>query len=182
MANGGFFLANLLSCLHPTPLTLTTPAELLPYGWTAADLWCAPLMTGIYALLTHAQPFWGELHDIIATVLGANAHACEMNGEKLGGGCVVERVEKVDEDSARAICALILCGLFVGRTVKNFSGELKWARKTAPVTKGRYFLASLYKNIWLISIQTRHNNDITNCYRKEYHLPQLLITNLALCF
>lgn len=139
MANGGFFLANLLSCFHPIPLTLTTPVELRPYGWTTADLWCAPLITGLYALLTHAQPFWGELHEMIAIILGANAQGCVMNGGKLAGGCVVE---SVDEGSARAICALILSGLFVGRTAKNFAGELKWGWKTSPVMKGKSLLAT----------------------------------------
>jgi hypothetical protein len=144
MANGGFFLANLLSCLHPTSLTLTTPPELLPYGWTAADIWCAPLITGIYALLTHAQPFWGELHEMIAVILGTSAQGCVTNGDDFGV-CVVDNAKKLDADSARAICAVILSGLFVGRTVKNFARELKLARKTAPVAKGKYFFAA---RIW----------------------------------
>ncbi|OBZ75443.1 hypothetical protein A0H81_04901 [Grifola frondosa] len=37
-ANGGFFLTNMFSFFQPYPLTLTTPAEMLPYGWTTTDL------------------------------------------------------------------------------------------------------------------------------------------------
>ncbi|KAH7928187.1 hypothetical protein BV22DRAFT_224626 [Leucogyrophana mollusca] len=103
ITNGGFFITNLLSFLHPTPLALTTPAELQPYGWTTTDLWSAPLVTGLYALLTHAQPFWGELHGVLGGVLG--------------GG---EKVEPMDSESARVVCALLLAGMFATRTVKNF--------------------------------------------------------------
>ncbi|KAH7914047.1 hypothetical protein BJ138DRAFT_1057715 [Hygrophoropsis aurantiaca] len=104
ITNGGFFITNLVSFLHPTPLALATPAELQPYGWTTTDLWSAPLVTGLYALLTHAQPFWGELHSVLSGILG--------------GG--VEKVEAMDNESARAICALVLAGMFATRTAKNF--------------------------------------------------------------
>ncbi|KAH9001573.1 hypothetical protein EDB92DRAFT_77653 [Lactarius akahatsu] len=53
MPNGGPFFANLFSLLRPTPMQVSTPPELLPYGWTATDLWAAPLVTGLYATLTH---------------------------------------------------------------------------------------------------------------------------------
>ncbi|KAK0458534.1 uncharacterized protein EV420DRAFT_1542954 [Desarmillaria tabescens] len=106
-ANGGFFLTNLFSFIHPTPLMLQTPPELLPYGWTTADLWCAPAITGLYALLTHVQPFWAEAHTFIVDLL---------NGGIVSG----KAVEPVDNDTARAVCAVLLAGLFAGRTVKNF--------------------------------------------------------------
>ncbi|KIM57241.1 hypothetical protein SCLCIDRAFT_10511 [Scleroderma citrinum Foug A] len=38
IVNVGFFLTNLFSFFLPTPLALTTPSELLPYGWTTTDL------------------------------------------------------------------------------------------------------------------------------------------------
>jgi len=100
----------MFSFLEPTPLNLTTPAQLKPYGWTATDLWCAPLITGLYGLLTHAQPFWAELHSVISTVLGGTG----------------DKVEPLDPESARAICALILAGIFSTRTAKNFG--LIWKR------------------------------------------------------
>ncbi|KAJ7940223.1 hypothetical protein B0H13DRAFT_3238 [Mycena leptocephala] len=111
-ANGGFFLTNLLSFLNPTPIALQTPPELEPYGWTATDLWCAPLVTGIYALLTHAQPFWADLHTVLSGMLGV--------GMSTKSGVV----EALDPDTARAVCVVILTTLFVGRTVKNFAPEV----------------------------------------------------------
>jgi hypothetical protein len=106
IANGGFFMTNLFSFLNPTPLSIQTPPELQAYGWTTTDLWCAPVITGCYALLTHAQPFWAELHAVLAGVLGSTS---------LG-----EPVKPLDPETARAVCALILSSLFVGRAAKNF--------------------------------------------------------------
>ncbi|KAJ6618845.1 hypothetical protein B0H10DRAFT_2028198 [Mycena sp. CBHHK59/15] len=110
-ANGGFFLTNLLSFLNPTPIAIQTPPELQPYGWTATDLWCAPLITGLYAILTHAQPFWADAHSVLSCMLGANL--------KSGS------VEALDPDVARAVCVVVLTTLFVSRTVKNFAPELR---------------------------------------------------------
>ncbi|KAG0706431.1 hypothetical protein DFH29DRAFT_988134 [Suillus ampliporus] len=117
IANGGFFITSMFSFLEPTPLTLTTPAALKSYGWTATDLWCAPFITGLYALLTHAQPFWVELHSVISTVLGSTG----------------DKVEPMDPESARAFCALILAGMFFTRTAKNFG--LVWKRSVAEKVK-----------------------------------------------
>lgn len=93
--------------MNPTPLALQTPPELQAYGWTTADLWCAPLVTGIYALLTHAQPFWAESHTLLTELLGMSVQG--------------KPVEPVDPETARAFCALVLACLFSGRTVKNFT-------------------------------------------------------------
>ncbi|KAJ7461521.1 hypothetical protein FB451DRAFT_1095822 [Mycena latifolia] len=111
-ANGGFFLTNLFSFLNPTPIALQTPPELQPYGWTATDLWCAPLATGLYALLTHAQPFWADAHSVLSGMLGATVDP------KSGG------VAALDPHTARAVCVVVLTTLFVGRTVKNFAPEV----------------------------------------------------------
>lgn len=56
--------------------------------------------------MTHAQPFWADLHSILSEVLGATS---------LG-----EPVKPLDPETARAVCALILSGLFVTRAGKNF--------------------------------------------------------------
>jgi hypothetical protein len=117
ITNGGFFITNMFSFLEPTPLTLTTPDELKPYGWTTTDLWSAPLITGLYALLTHAQPFWAEFHAVISTALGGA-------GDKVG---------PMDPESARALCALILAVLFSTRTAKNFG--LIWKKSVAEKIK-----------------------------------------------
>jgi hypothetical protein len=79
---------------------------LLPYGWAIADLWCAPLITGLYAYLTHAQPFWADLHALLTSFAGSTS-------AKLP-------IESVDPEIARAVCAILLVGLFVGRAAKNF--------------------------------------------------------------
>ncbi|KAF8431830.1 hypothetical protein L210DRAFT_3614453 [Boletus edulis BED1] len=108
VTNGGFFITNLVSFLHPTPLTLTTPAELQPYGWTTTDLWSAPLVTAIYATLTHVQPFWADLHAVLAGILG-------------GSGAVgMDKIAPLDPETARSACALVLAVFFGTRTATKF--------------------------------------------------------------
>ena len=104
----------MLSFLHPTPLSLTTPPELKPYGWTTTDLWCAPLVTGLYALLTHAQPFWADLHVLISEFLLGYQ-------DQLNYKIQNTPTEPLDPELARVICAMLLAGMFVTRTVKNLA-------------------------------------------------------------
>ena len=96
-------------------MTLATPQELLPYGWTTTDLWCAPVITGFYALLTHAQPFWADLHATLAGVLGATEAG---------------KVVPLQAETARAVCAVILVTMFTTRAVKNFGGNGFASEKT----------------------------------------------------
>lgn len=124
IANGGFFFTNLFSFLHPTPLTLTTPPELRPYGWATTDLWCAPLITGLYALLTHAQPFWADLHAVVVGLIGG------------GGETELKSVEAVDASVARTVCAVILATLFATRTVKNLALQSNKAAKKVAQKSG----------------------------------------------
>ncbi|KAF8553738.1 hypothetical protein OG21DRAFT_1194127 [Imleria badia] len=114
ITNGGFFITNLVSFLHPTPLTLTTPTELRPYGWTTTDLWSAPLITAIYATLTHAQPFWADLHAVLAGALGGSG------GVGGFGVATVEKIAPLDPETARSACALVLVVLFASRTARKF--------------------------------------------------------------
>ncbi|EJD06260.1 uncharacterized protein FOMMEDRAFT_119826 [Fomitiporia mediterranea MF3/22] len=115
-ANGGFFFVNLFSMLHPTGWALATPAELQAYGWTTVDLWCAPVTTVIYALLTHAQPFWAELHDLLIQFAGSEAQDAEKTSP-------LHRGEALDAETARAACAIFLTILFTTRTVRNMGGS-----------------------------------------------------------
>jgi len=115
MANGGFFLTNLFGLLHPTSLSVETPPELQAYGWTTADLWCAPAGTALYALLTHSQPFWADLHSVLSQFLGSS-----------------DPVKPLDQEYAKALCASLLATLFVGRSIKKFG---LW-EKTLPTKKG----------------------------------------------
>ncbi|KAI0032334.1 hypothetical protein K488DRAFT_78533 [Vararia minispora EC-137] len=117
-ANGGPFLTSLLSLLSPAPMTLTTPPELLPSGWTSTDLWVAPLTTALFATLTHAQPFFTSLHVLLFNFFSplglANVSYIGVQGKG--------KLIAVDPDSARGVCVLLLAGCFVTRAVKNFGG------------------------------------------------------------
>lgn len=84
---------------------------MLPYGWTATDIWCAPLITGFYAFLTHAQPFWADIHKVLSELLGMQVEG--------------KQVLPLDPETARANCALILALLFTGRAINRF-GILKF--------------------------------------------------------
>ncbi|CAE7147522.1 unnamed protein product [Rhizoctonia solani] len=54
LTNGGFFFVNLLNMLDPRGWRVDrTPPEALPWGWTAVDLWTAPVVTALWASLTH---------------------------------------------------------------------------------------------------------------------------------
>ena len=100
---------------HHAPGT-TTP------GWTTTDLWCAPVVTALYATLTHTQPFWAG----VDAMLGALA----------GGGYAAEaKLQPLDVETGRAACALVLVGLFVTEAAKMFSMEL--------FSKGRCFRCCL---------------------------------------
>jgi hypothetical protein len=117
-ANGGFFLVNLLSMLSPGGWYLTTPAELKPYGWTTMDLWVAPLITGLSALFTHAQPFWTYLH---LSLVGFSRPVDIQNLDQ-------NPVKPWSTADARALGAVILWFLFATRTIKNM-GVTWWNTK-----------------------------------------------------
>ena len=99
-------------------MTLTTPPELLPYGWTATDIWIAPLVTGLYATLTHAQPFFAHLHALLFlffSPLGLAPLSSKSNGFAIEGAVV-----PLDANDARAVCVLVLSALFSLRAVRSF--------------------------------------------------------------
>jgi hypothetical protein len=88
-------------------MAVQTPPELQANGWKTVDLWSAPAVTGLYAFLTHAQPFWYDLHRLIV--------------EFVGGAAAGKTVEPTDPEVARVICTMVLAGLFSSRTVVNYS-------------------------------------------------------------
>jgi hypothetical protein len=88
-------------------MAVQTPPELQAHGWMTVDLWCAPVVTGLYAFLTHAQPFWVDLHRLMV--------------ELIGGTAAGMAVEPTDPEIARVICTMVLAGLFSSRTVVNFN-------------------------------------------------------------
>lgn len=66
------------------------------------DLWAAPLITCLYALLTCGQPCWVPAHRAVMRWLG------QVFEEKPKG---------VDELTAQAICALVMVILFSWRAL-----------------------------------------------------------------
>lgn len=146
-ANGGFLVVNALSFLSPTSLTLRTPPELQPYGWATADLWAAPGITALFALLTHAQPFWADLHLALASFLAPGSVAPVFAAD---GVTVVGRaVQAVDAETARAACALVLAALFSGRAARNFGG-MGWVQK--PVDASSAWIGVLLRVLGLSAL------------------------------
>lgn len=122
MPNGGPFISNLFSLLRPTPIEVATPPELLPYGWTATDFWAAPFVTGLYATLTHAQPFFAYLHALLYIFFWPFGLAPLS---KIGLASGQQAVAAVDHDTARAVCAIVLCALNVNRAMRAYGPGYK---------------------------------------------------------
>ncbi|CAE6416914.1 unnamed protein product [Rhizoctonia solani] len=114
LTNGGFFFVNLLNMLDPRGWRVDrTPPEALPWGWTAVDLWTAPLVTALWASLTHwrssqNQPFWANMHSNYL-----NARSSGKSDEKPAA------LEAWAHSDARSLCIIILVTLFVCRTWWN---------------------------------------------------------------
>ncbi|KAI0279825.1 hypothetical protein BGY98DRAFT_1095902 [Russula aff. rugulosa BPL654] len=133
VANAGPFFVNIFSLLQPTPMAVITPPELLPYGWTATDLWVAPLVTGLYATLTHAQPFFAHLHALLFSFfspfgLAPLSFQYATPGSPDPEGVVIP-LEAAD---ARAVCVLVLSALFGLRAVRTFGSGI--AKSEPPLT------------------------------------------------
>lgn len=118
MANGGFFIVNTFSMLSPFGWSVSTPPELTSYGWTSLDFLVAPLVTSLYATLTQSQSTWKAATTTSASYLGLSGIynvtiPIEEKQPTAGVG--------FDEESARAICAIVLVALFSGRAVNHFA-------------------------------------------------------------
>jgi len=98
---------------------VTTPPELHPYGWTATDFWAPPLVTGLYATLTHAQPFFAYIHALFYFFFWPFGLA-PLSDVKTGqaSGHRQYAVAAVDDATARAVCAIVLCMLNVNRAMR----------------------------------------------------------------
>jgi len=115
----------MFSLLQPTPIFTTTPPELLPYGWASTDLWVAPFVTGLYATLTHAQPFFANLHALLFSFFSpfGLAQLSSQNGTP-GNSNPEGVVIPLDANDARAVCALVLSALFGLRAQRAFGSGL----------------------------------------------------------
>ncbi|QRV82107.1 hypothetical protein RhiJN_10122 [Ceratobasidium sp. AG-Ba] len=129
LTNGGFFFVNLLNMLDPRGWRVDrTPPEVLPWGWTTIDLWSAPVVTALWATLTHwraeqNQPFWTDLHATYAVISGSQG-----TEEK------VAAPQAWSHSDARAACILVLSGLFVARTWWNMGPLPKFPSKPQPIS------------------------------------------------
>jgi hypothetical protein len=119
MANGGPFLSNLFSLVRPTPIELATPPELLPYGWTATDFWSPMLVTGLYATLTHAQPFFAYIHNLLFAFFWPFGLA-RLSEASTKSGSSANMVTPIDHETARAVCAIVLCALNINRAMRAY--------------------------------------------------------------
>jgi len=117
MANGGPFLSNLFSLVRPTPIEVATPPELLPYGWTATDFWSPMLVTGLYATLTHAQPFFTYFHTLFFAFFWPFGLA-RLSEASTKSGSSTNMVTPIDHETARAVCAIVLCALNINRAMR----------------------------------------------------------------
>jgi hypothetical protein len=124
MPNGGPFISNLFSLLRPTSIEVATPPELLPYGWTATDFWSAPLVAGLYATLTHAQPFFTYLHALLYVFFWPFGLA-PLSKIGIASGQRQQAIAAVDHDTARAVCAIVLCALNVNRAMRAYGPGYK---------------------------------------------------------
>lgn len=115
MANGGPFLSNLFSLVRPTQIEVATPPELLPYGWTATDVWSPMLVTGLYATLTHTQPFFTNIHTLLYAFFWPFGLA-RLSEAKSGSSA--NTVTAIDHETARAVCAIVLCALNINRAMR----------------------------------------------------------------
>ncbi|CAE6467937.1 unnamed protein product [Rhizoctonia solani] len=114
LTNGGFFFVNLLNMLDPSGWKVDrTPPEVLPWGWTAVDLWTAPVITALWASLIHwrssqDQPFWADIHSGYL-----NWGTSKQSDEKSVA------LKAWTHSDARSLCIVILVTLFVLRTWWN---------------------------------------------------------------
>ena len=90
------------------------------------DLWAAPLITCLYALLTCTQPCWVPAHRAVMgwlDVVGVQS----ANGQQLDG-----KPKGVDELTAQAICAIVLVVLYSWRAMATHGQvQIKEVRRKA---------------------------------------------------
>jgi len=78
-------------------------------------------VTGLYATLTHAQPFFTYLHALLYAFFWpfGLARLSEVT-TKSAGSPGQRAVAPVDHETARAFCAIVLCALNVNRAMRAY--------------------------------------------------------------
>ena len=99
------------------------------------DLWVAPLITGVHALLTHSQQSWVPYHNHLVQRVGSPTMFGSFEYAVGNEGPAVAAVKPMGEADARSICALVLCALFAYRSIINFG--IDWSRASADVQTKR---------------------------------------------
>jgi len=77
------------------------------------------LVTGLYATLTHAQPFFTYIHTLLFAFfypfgLARVAEATTKSGSP------ANTMAPLDHETARAVCAIVLCALNINRTMRTY--------------------------------------------------------------
>lgn len=93
-----------------------------------------PLVTGLYATLTHAQPFFARLHALLFSFfsplgLAQLSFQYTMSSKSDAEGMVVP----LEASDARAVCVLVLSVLFGLRAVRTFGSGIA---KSEPLLTG----------------------------------------------
>jgi len=127
------------------------------------DLWVAPLITGVHALLTQSQTAWIPYHRYLvesvgsSTIFGTLEYVIAETGDKAG-----TTVKPMGEAEARSICALLLCALFAFRAIINFGIDQTHTTGTQPLKRKRVIrsserVAAFIHNVILRFVTTEHD-------------------------
>lgn len=132
--------------LSPYGWHVKTPPEFLPGGWRAIDLWVAPLMTGVYAFLTHAQRVWVPYHTYaiqrvgMSSMFGSIVYPESMEGIDQLSEPKTSFVKPMAKADARSVCALVIATLFAYRAIVNFGME--WIKAANARTRRKRVIRS----------------------------------------
>lgn len=73
------------------------------------------LVTGLYATLTHAQPFFTNIHTLLYAFFWPFGLASLSEAKS---GSSAKTVTAIDHETARAVCAIVLCALNINRAMR----------------------------------------------------------------
>jgi hypothetical protein len=77
------------------------------------------LVTGLYATLTHAQPFFTYFHTLFFAFFWTFGLA-SLSEVSAKSGSSANMVTPIDHETARAVCAIVLCALNMNRAMRAY--------------------------------------------------------------
>jgi len=77
------------------------------------------LVTGLYATLTHAQPFFTNIHTLLFAFFWPFGLA-RLSEASAKSGSSANVVTPIDHETARAVCAIVLCVLNINRAMRAY--------------------------------------------------------------